>query len=136
MHCPRDHSPLSLRSVEGHSGYRCSQCLGAWLPLKYIKSIEFSRHFSYPAFVASLTEGRRQNAPLSCPVGCGELNEVLFSNISLHSCPACQGMWFNYGAVSELLSRHQSRNEVGVGAAIAAESGAWGIVGLLSALFS
>jgi Zn-finger nucleic acid-binding protein len=133
MKCPRDKSKLSLRSVEGHSGYRCSECKGAWLPEKYVKSVSYSREFAYEEFVAGLVATQHRTTGLQCPSGCTNLNESVFSQVALNWCPTCKGVWFGSGSIAELLAKYK-RNENGVATEIAGSAAASILAGVLGAL--
>src|SRR5512134_2852390 len=97
MKCPRDQALLSLRSIEGHSGYRCPRCHGGWLPAKFIQSLEYSREFKYSAFTEAIAQGASHVTALACPAGCGHLHATRFADIPLCWCPVCQGSWFDFG---------------------------------------
>ena len=112
MRCPLDAAELELRSVEGHSGYRCVSCSGAWLPSKFVRSIEFSRRFSVAAFEAILTENS-STSEIKCPHQCGDLRSSSKDAFSLNYCPSCNGVWFPKGQLASLLSRHERLDTAG-----------------------
>jgi Zn-finger nucleic acid-binding protein len=133
MRCPYEQAVLELRSVEGHSGYRCVACRGAWLPWKYIQSIEHSRIFSVENFESSLLP-RSPSLGLMCPHACGPLCDVHHDDIQLGSCPVCSGVWFPQGALAALLEKYKRRDE-GIGTVVAADVGIsalFAMLGLLS----
>ena len=135
MKCPRDQALLSLRSTEGHSGYRCPSCRGGWLPAKYVQSIEYSGDFKYSAFSEAVAGGVSHVTDLACPAGCGQLRATRFADISLFWCPSCQGNWFELGAVGELLGKYACRDS-SLGKVVAADVGLSVLFSILSALFS
>jgi len=130
MHCPCDNADLVLRSVEGHSGYRCPACRGAWLPSKYIHSIAYSHHFSTQAFESSIRKSSSAS-DLMCPHGCRSLRNARHEEVPLSYCPSCAGVWFEQGAVSALLAKHRRKAE-GVAKAVAADAGISFLAALLS----
>jgi Zn-finger nucleic acid-binding protein len=133
MKCPLDKSKLSLRSVEGHIGYRCSECKGAWLPQKYVESVSYSRKFSYEEFAVSLVATQRRTTGLQCPSGCASLNESVFSLVPLNWCPSCKGVWFGPGSIAELLGTYK-QNESGVATELAGTAVISTLAGVLGAL--
>lgn len=133
MQCPRDQSELTIRDTEGHVGFLCPTCKGAWLPSKYLQSIEYMRVFSYAEFLSSFSKLAVGNGLMSCPSGCGHLHQVKSNDIALDWCPKCQGAWFDRGAITELLARFQLR-ETGVGQTVAEQSALAVLGGILGAL--
>ena len=134
MHCPRDHATLALRSIEGHSGYRCANCYGAWLPAKFVQSMEYSGEFKYAAFSAAAAGGVSHTTKLACPAGCGQLYATRYAEVTFSWCSGCQGCWFDFGAISELL-RKFARSDGNLGKTIAADAALSTLLGVLSALF-
>ena len=133
MRCPSDHSDLTVRDTEGHIGFLCPSCNGAWLPSKYVKSIEYSRDFSFSDFIATMSQISSRSGNLQCPSGCGCLSQVNHPDASLNWCPQCQGFWFDRGEIARLLSKHKLRER---GAAeVLSEQAAWSILGALVGSF-
>jgi Zn-finger nucleic acid-binding protein len=126
MKCPRDSATLEVRDVEGHIGYLCHSCKGAWLPSKYVRSIEHLRKFSYAEFLATLSASARIVETLGCPSGCGYLEQVSGPQFALSWCTTCQGVWFDRGEIARLLTRHESREKPYP--QMIAEQTAWGVL--------
>ena len=126
MKCPRDHSDLVIRDTEGHIGYFCGTCHGAWLPSKYQQSIEYMRHFSHAEFVAKLAPHLGTPGQLACPSGCGVLTPVVSPRFTLSWCPSCHGAWFEQGEIAHLLNQHGLREKPYP--QVAAEQTAWGLL--------
>lgn len=105
MRCPHDKSELVVRDTEGHIGFRCHTCQGAWLPPRYVQSIQYTRMFSYPAFVHELAAGPASPTNLPCPAGCGTLVMTAALEVPVLWCRSCQGAWFEPGTVRALLAR-------------------------------
>lgn len=101
--CPHDASPLTIRETEGHIGFLCASCRGAWLPRKYIESIEHLRKFSHEKFLQALAAQLSFSSQLPCPDGCGTLRRKSIKGIDIELCPACQGIWFDRGEIEALL---------------------------------
>jgi Zn-finger nucleic acid-binding protein len=135
MKCPRDQALLSIRSIEGHSGYRCPSCHGGWLPAKFVQSLEYSGEFRYSVFTDAVAQGASDITALACPAGCGQLRATTFAETALCWCPNCQGSWFDFGAIGELLAKF-ARRDTTLGKAVAADAGFSVLVAVLSALFS
>lgn len=134
MKCPRDQGTLSLRTIEGHSGYRCPSCHGGWLPAKFVRAIEYSGDFKYAAYTEAVAKGVSHVTRLACPSGCGALSATRYADITISWCPSCQGSWFDFGSISELL-RKFTRHDGTVGKAIVADAALSTLIGILSALF-
>lgn len=135
MKCPRDQSLLNLRSIEGHSGYRCSGCYGGWLPAKYLQSLEYSGNFNYRVFTETVTQSVSHVTALTCPAQCGQLRAARVADISLAWCPTCQGSWFNFGAISKLHGKY-ARHDSTLGTELAVNAGFSVLSVVLGALFS
>lgn len=123
MKCPHDHASLIIQSTEGHSGYVCSECRGAWLPREYVKAIEFLREFSYADFSESLSRTNVSNSGLQCPLRCGMLRHAALADLALQWCATCHGVWFDSGSIAKLLADHRRRTDgtAGLGHHTAAE---------------
>jgi len=138
VRCPHDNSALVVRDTEGHIGFRCSVCQGAWLPSRYVQSIQYTHTFSYSAFARSLTEGPTTPTNLACPGGCGTLVVGTALDVPVLWCRSCQGAWFEPGVVRALLARMPPvESGLPSGAAVAAQVGGeialWTVLlGLLS----
>jgi Zn-finger nucleic acid-binding protein len=135
MKCPRDQALLGLRSIEGHSGYRCPLCHGGWLPANFVHSLEYSGDFKYSVFTEAVAQSASNVTALVCPSGCGHLRAARFADISLGWCPSCQGSWFDIGATGELLAKF-ARRDTTLGKAVAADAGFSVLLAVLGALFS
>jgi Zn-finger nucleic acid-binding protein len=122
MHCPIDAAQLELRSVEGHSGYRCVSCRGAWLPAKYLESIKYSRRISTSAVALALDVGSSETK-FACPHRCGGLRDSNSLGVPVKYCPSCRGIWFPKGELASFLSKHEPLSQ-GAGTSIGAELGA------------
>ena len=134
MRCPRDQSELTVRTAEGHVGFVCSTCSGAWLPSKYVQSIEHVWEFSYADFTESVARNVVGPGKLRCPAHCGLLEEVHLSGGIFSWCRRCQGIWFDQGEIARLLSDFKQR-ESGFGKLVA-EQTLWSLlVGILGGLF-
>jgi Zn-finger nucleic acid-binding protein len=135
MHCPRDQSELTVRDTEGHIGFLCSKCKGAWLPSKYVQSIEYMRVFSYREFIDQLAKSASLLSAMRCPSGCGKLSEVTLRQMTLYRCNTCQGMWFDHGEIRRLLAQFELR-ERSMGEAVAEQAGWSVLAGILGGLLS
>jgi Zn-finger nucleic acid-binding protein len=135
MRCPNDQSELTVRDTEGHIGFLCPTCKGAWLPANYVQSIAYMRDFSYADFAVQLSKSTTGSSQLGCPSGCGLLDKVNHCEVTLHWCRTCQGVWFDRGEIARLLAKFQLREK---GAAeVVAEQVGWSILGaLIGSLFS
>lgn len=111
MRCPRDNSELTVRETEGHIGFLCSSCGGAWLPSKYVQSIEHTRIFCYADFTAALARHSTGTATIPCPSRCEMLHEVRAPDATLEWCPRCRGVWFDRGEVARLVGQHRLREQ-------------------------
>lgn len=126
MKCPRDSSELTVRDTEGHIGFLCATCEGAWLPSKYVRSIEHMRRFSYAEFATTLALAPGGEGQLRCPAGCGKLRQVDGPSTTLSWCPSCQGVWFDRGEISQLLANHELREKPYP--QVVAEQTAWSVL--------
>ena len=126
MHCPRDSADLTVRDTEGHIGFLCPACHGAWLPAKYVQSIEYMRRFTYSDFVALLAQNAGAPGKLGCPSGCEQLRQVDGPHFSLCWCPTCHGVWFDRGEIARLLEQHELREKPYP--QVVAEQTAWSIL--------
>lgn len=108
--CPHDARPLVIRDAEGHVGYCCDACRGAWLPLAYLQSIAFAKRFSYDKLRQSFREHPAKPTGKHCPAGCGPLHDVYAKGIELDWCPACAGVWFDRGEIAKLLACYGDRD--------------------------
>ena len=138
MRCPRDNGDLVVRDTEGHVGFRCSTCQGAWLPARFVQSIQYTHVFSYAAFARALTDAPLTATTLRCPTGCGTLGFVMALDVPVMWCSSCRGVWFEPGAIRALLER-MPRVEAGLASAglvagqLGGEIALWTILlGLLS----
>ncbi len=138
MHCPHDQTILSIRDTEGHIGYICSECHGAWLPEKYLQSIQHTHAFFYPYFARAVSESPAIPTELKCPSGCGELAKTTWHEASINLCNKCHGIWFDCGEVRALLARMPriSSAPLGTAGSVAADIGANTLVGILIAWIS
>jgi Zn-finger nucleic acid-binding protein len=138
VRCPRDQSELTVRDTEGHVGFRCPVCQGAWLPARYIQSIQYTHVFSYAAFARSLAEQPAIPTSLMCPAGCGTLTATSAFDVPFSRCRSCEGVWFEPGTIRSLLARMpRPDSDLASGQVIAGQIGAeiavWTILlGLLS----
>ena len=132
LRCPRDASELTVRDTEGHIGFLCPNCKGAWLPSKYVKSIEFTRDFSFQQFTAHVSKAAAASSELSCPSGCGKLMRTSELEATLHRCNTCAGIWFDSGEIQKLLSKFEERYpNQSVGSFVAQELTIQGAIALL-----
>lgn len=116
--CPHDTQPLVIQDIEGHIGYCCDACHGAWLPRKYLQSIEHGRRFSEADLQRAFAEQFKRPTTLSCPAGCGKLDGVYIKGVELDWCPHCMSVWFDSGEIAKLMSRyptHGGNDSDGVG---------------------
>lgn len=111
--CPHGEHDLSIRDVEGHVGYACGECRGAWLPRSYLQSIGLEHHFSVERFESLLLAQATSPADLSCPKHCGALQRSQIKGIDLDWCPTCHGVWFDHGEIAKLLAQYRSRQHKG-----------------------
>jgi Zn-finger nucleic acid-binding protein len=110
-HCPHDLNPLSVREAEGHVGFLCETCQGAWLPRSYLQSIEHGRHFSHERLFQMLGDQRTAASFLQCPSHCGSMQISRIKGIALDWCPECRGIWFDQGEIAMLLSHYRNKSE-------------------------
>jgi Zn-finger nucleic acid-binding protein len=138
MRCPREQSELAVRETEGHVGFLCPTCKGAWLPRKYLRSIEYMRVFSHAQFVADISEvANRGVQNLPCPSGCGHLLHARLHGATLEWCDVCQGAWLDRGEITDLLARYQLRENVpGVGQIVVEQTALSALASILFAFFS
>ena len=135
LRCPRDQTELTVRDTEGHIGFLCPTCKGAWLPAKYVKSIETTRVFSFQQFSEHVSTAAASGSELSCPSGCGKLIKVSELGATLHRCNSCAGVWFASGEIQMLLSNFEDRYpNQSVGSFVAKELTIQGAIALLVGL--
>jgi Zn-finger nucleic acid-binding protein len=132
LKCPEDAAHLVVASSEGHCGHVCSRCSGTWLPSSYVESIAHQRHFEPQGFVLALSTRSSGVTALACPHDGTLLSRADMYDIELDWCGTCQGIWFNSGELSRLLSMHPLK-ESSPGSVLAADAG---IGVLLALLFS
>jgi Zn-finger nucleic acid-binding protein len=113
LHCPHGGHGLSIRDIEGHVGYFCSECRGAWLPRNYLQSIGLERHFSVERFESLLAEQPLLPTELQCPKHCGDLKCCHIKGVDLDWCPVCRGVWFDRGEIAKLLAQYSGRKQKG-----------------------
>jgi len=101
--CPHDASPLTIQETEGHIGFLCASCGGAWLPRQYLESIGQLRKFAAEKFLQTLGAQLSFRSTLQCPNSCGALQRKTVKGIDIEYCPACQGIWFDRGEIEALL---------------------------------
>ena len=134
MKCPEDSASLVVASSEGHCGHVCSRCSGAWLPPSFVSSIAVERHFDPNGILTSLAARTTGVTSLPCPRDGTSLSRADLFDIELDWCSKCQGIWFNRGELSRLLSMHPLRSsDSSVGEFVAADVG---VNVLLDLLFS
>lgn len=104
--CPHDSRPLVIQDAEGHVGYGCDSCRGAWLPRKFLQSMEYGRRLSEAAIQNAFAAQLKRPTTLRCPAACGMLEGVYIKGIELDWCPHCKSVWFDRGEVAKLLARY------------------------------
>ena len=135
LRCPRDQAELTVRDTEGHIGFVCPTCKGAWLPAKYVKSIEYTRVFSFQQFSEHVSTAAPSASELCCPSGCGKLILTSELGATLHRCNSCSGVWFDSGEIQKLLSNFDERcPNQNVGSFVARELTIQGAIALLIGL--
>jgi Zn-finger nucleic acid-binding protein len=105
MRCPHDQTNLSIRDTEGHIGFVCLTCRGAWLPEKYLQSIQYTHTFSYADFMRAVEKSTTAPTESKCPSGCGTLKKTSWLGASINRCEECHGVWFDRGEVQALLAQ-------------------------------
>ena len=104
-HCPHGHGPLIVTAAEGHTGWRCAQCAGLWLPAAFLEQIAVARDFDIVKFQGRLAEAVTGAAPIPCAEG-HACSATEYRTLELDWCPTCRGVWFDAGELRRLLDLH------------------------------
>jgi len=109
LKCPIDGVVLRADKAEDHTGYGCASCKGAWLPKSYIDSIQYAKEFKPQTFFNELVSKTNGSTHSKCPSNCGVLNTITDVK-GISYCASCSGVWFDKGALKEMLKRYSNKN--------------------------
>ena len=108
MKCPEDRVEMrAARPDEGHGGYVCPSCAGAWLLEANIADLELGRPFDATAFHAALQRRLRGTSTWPCPRDGTLLARSEVNGLELDWCPTCRGVWFQMEELGHTLDRHR-----------------------------
>jgi len=119
--CPNCKKTLELITHEEKELLQCTQCKGFWFTngqFREIKQTGFSELCSEPAPQASPDVSDNEGVELACPDCSHETllayNYAYSSDIQLHRCPHCKGIWAEQAAlldIEQLLVNYQESLE-------------------------
>jgi len=93
--CPKDSTPLTGNTIEGHNVYLCNSCSGLWLPAKVVAA----------AVGRIPTSNSTRSEALVCPDDNALLIPVRHHDIVIDLCSKCGGVWLDYGELEHILQR-------------------------------
>jgi Zn-finger nucleic acid-binding protein len=121
--CPLCEISLDVIDYQGHELVQCLRCQGFWFPNEQFREI---KHLGFAGLCADVSDGQsppaaaEEGAPaeLTCP-DCADqtlaaYNYAYSSDIQLHRCPMCKGIWARPHALRDidaLLTNYQESLE-------------------------
>ena len=98
--CPRHQTDLTRGLINDQETNQCPECEGLWVPGPNIDSLLGSGQMLQLRSLCSILQ-----SDLSCPSGCGQLNEGKIGQVTLDLCQNCGGLWLDPGELETLRQR-------------------------------
>lgn len=106
--CPKCHRELTLFTYEGIELLKCSTCQGLWFKnrtFRQVKQIGFAglhAEEQSPELPSEPSSGSQDEEEILCPECAAPLSAYAYaysSDIQLHRCIQCKGIWADYSAL-------------------------------------